>query len=437
MNRNVVFKNKYYTHLDIKKDYVKYENMIKNTNWIQKHGFYPFIHYEIIFNKYVYDKDTGIKEKREKKRDIFYSSHIDRFIYQYYGQILNECYDKISINRGINKVATAYRNNLKGRCNIHFSKEALEFICKCKSAFIFVGDFSVFFDNLDHDYLKDKLVQALDVERLPIEHFCIYKNITQYTYIERDDIEKDKNKKIKEMLKEPKYFTTEEFRKFKKLYLKKNENSYGIPQGSAISSIYSNVYMLDFDKQVNDYVTSKRGLYRRYCDDLIIVIPIQDSEIISKKYNEYINEINRIAKSIPRLDLNPSKTEQFIYDSQGNDKLINLNTNKNILNYLGVSFDGQVVKIREKSLFKYYCRAYKKARTVKKYNGSKYEFTLKRKLYKLYTHLGDYKYSKEYGNFITYARRSEEIFNESNILKNEIHNQVKKHWAKINNKMKE
>lgn len=76
----------------------------------------------------------------------------------------------------------------------------------------------------------------MDVERLPIEHFCIYKNITQYTYIERDDIEKDKNKKIKEMLKEPKYFTTEEFRKFKKLYLKKNENSYGIPQGSAISS---------------------------------------------------------------------------------------------------------------------------------------------------------------------------------------------------------
>lgn len=71
--------------------------------------------------------------------------------------------------------------------------------------------------------------------------------------------------------------------------------------------------MLDFDKQINDYVTSKRGLYRRYCNDLIVIITIKHSEIISKKYNEYTNEINKIAKSIPGLDLNSSKTEQFIY----------------------------------------------------------------------------------------------------------------------------
>jgi hypothetical protein len=203
--------------------------------------------------------------------------------------------------------------------------------------------------------------------------------------------------------------------------------------------------MIDFDKQINDYVTSKKGLYRRYCDDLIIVIPIENDEVSNKQYIEYINKIanieynkiEKITKDIPGLYLNSNKTEQFIYNLDGNKKLINLKGEKSILNYLGFSFDGQVVKIREKSLFKYYCRAYKKVETVKRHKGKVSENAVKKKLYQLYTHLGDYKYGRGYGNFITYARRSAEIFNQSNNLKNDIHNQVKRHWNKINKKLNE
>ncbi|MBP2033407.1 hypothetical protein J2Z42_002110 [Clostridium algifaecis] len=437
MNKKVIFKNKRYTHLDIKKDYLKYENLIKKPEWIKNHGFYPFIHYKIVFNKYIYNENINQREEKVKERGIFYSSHIDRYIYQYYGQLVNREYNKISIEKGINKVATAYRDNLQGKCNIHFAKEALEFIYKCNNAFVFVGDFTGFFDNLDHEYLKEKLKQVLKVSKLSADHYSVYKNITKYTYVELCDIEKVKDKTSKEMRSELKYFNTEEFRKFKKEHLIKNKENYGIPQGSSISSVYSNVYMIDFDKQINDYVTSKKGLYRRYCDDLIIVIPIKNDEASNKQYIEYINKIDKITKDVPRLDLNLDKTEQFIYNSNKDKKLINLKGDKNILNYLGFSFDGQVVKIREKSLFKYYCRAYKKVETVKRYKGKVSENAVKKKLYQLYTHLGDYKYGKGYGNFITYARKSEEIFNQSNNLKNEIHNQVKRHWNKINRKLNE
>lgn len=80
MKRKVKFKNKRYTHLDVKKNYLKYENLIKKPKWIESHGFYPFIHYEIKFNKYTYDEDINKKKINEKKRNIFYSSHIDGYI---------------------------------------------------------------------------------------------------------------------------------------------------------------------------------------------------------------------------------------------------------------------------------------------------------------------------------------------------------------------
>ncbi|MCB2358671.1 reverse transcriptase domain-containing protein [Clostridium estertheticum] len=437
MNGKTIFKNKYYTHLDIKKDYLKYEKMIKDAEWIKTHGFYPFIHYKIIYNKYIYNKENNTREKKEKIRKIFYSSHIDRYIYQYYGQVVNNAYDKLSVEKGINKVATAYRDNLKGKCNIHFAKEALEFISKCGSAFVFIGDFTSFFDNLDHEYLKEKIKQVLKVNRITVEQYSIYKSITKYTFVELEDIEKEKGKKSKEMRGNSKYFDTAEFRQFKKRNLKRNDNNYGIPQGSAISSVYSNVYMIDFDIQVNNFVTSRRGLYRRYCDDLIIIIPMNEMEINENKYMDYVELIDEIRKSVPRLDLNSDKTEQFIYNASSNRKLINLKGGSNILNYLGFSFDGEVVRIREKSLFKYYCRAYKKVETVKRYKGKINEYAIKKSLYQLYTHLGDYKYSKGYGNFITYVRKSEEIFNESRYLKNKIHDQIKRHWQKINKRLQE
>lgn len=61
----------------------------------------------------------------------------------------------------------------------------------------------------------------------------------------------------------------------------KNPNSYGIPQGSPISALLANVYMLDVDKKVYEIVAAQNGMYMRYSDDFIIILPIRDAEGVS------------------------------------------------------------------------------------------------------------------------------------------------------------
>lgn len=94
--------------------------------------------------------------------------------------------------------------------------------------------------------------------------------------------------------------------------------------------------------------------------------------------------------------------------------------------------DGKKVQIREKSVFKYYSRAYRKAKVCKKITektGEKYE---RRKLYKIYTHLGSN--YKGFGNFTTYAKKADQIMRNIGLESN-IHNQVKRHWNKIQKRL--
>lgn len=45
--------------------------------------------------------------------------------------------------------------------------------------------------------------------------------------------------------------------------------------------------------------------------------------------------------------------------------------------------------------------------------------------------------SKDHGNFLTYAYKADEIFSQSKVLESGIRNQVKRHWYKIDSKLKE
>lgn len=428
-----IFTDKYYTHLDVKKHHVDFEQRVKNVNWVGKHGFYPFIHFKIGMDKYT-NSSEGQKYVKHKDRDIFYAAHIDRFIYQYYGNRLSYRYNLYSKRNGINRVSTAYRNNTSGECNIDFAKEVFEFIVNSKSAYIFVGDFSKFFDKLEHKYLKEKLKNVNGDEPLDAADYAIYKNLTRFSYVEADDIEKEKGKLRRDMRDIDKYFDTKEFHDFKSKHLLKNKKNYGIPQGSSISAVYANVYMIDFDKKINDYITSLGGMYRRYCDDIILVVPMLGEEKQAKKYANISKIIFAIKQTIPNLELNYDKTEQFFLYDGNIEKLFG---ESNLINYLGFTFDGKTIRIREKSLFKFYCHAYKKIKKVKESPDEKSFNAGKKAIYQSYTHLGSSKYSKNHGNFLTYAYKAHEIFNESDCLESEIKNQVKRHWKKIDGKLKE
>lgn len=428
-----IYKDKFYTHFDRKKYHRDYQQRVQNIYWVSKHGFYPFIHFQMTCNKYTNDSN-GNKYIKEKNRDIYYAAHIDRFIYEYYGNRLNNRYNEYMKANGISRASTAYRNCTPGKCNIDFAKEVFEFIVKSKSAYVFVGDFSKFFDKLDHKYLKEKIKCVTGEKALDEADYAIYKNITKFSYVEADDIESEKGLLRRDMRKWDKYFETDDFRELKKKHLHKNSKDYQIPQGSSISAVYANVYMIDFDKKINDYVTTHKGIYRRYCDDVIIAVPMTYEKMKHGENEEITKFVYKVRDSIPNLELNADKTEHFFYHNGIVEKIMG---ESNLINYLGFTFDGKTVRIRDKSLFKFYCRAYKKIKRVKENTEEKAFNAGKKAIYHSYTHLGASKYSKDHGNFLTYVYKADEIFDQSKVLESDIRNQVKRHWQKIDKRLKE
>ena len=157
-------------------------------------------------------------------------------------------------------------------------------------------------------------------------------------------------------------------------------------------------------------------------------------DVIDRNNEKIANFIYSTRDKVPNLELNEDKTEHFFYD---NGMIKKIKGKSNLINYLGFTFDGKNVRIRDKSVFKFYCRAYKKIKKVKESTNEKSFNAGKKAIYHSYTHLGASKYSKDHGNFLTYAYKADDVFSRSDVLVSNIRNQVKKHWYKINKKLEE
>lgn len=435
-----------YAHFDRKVELKDVFDEIRNPQTIINHSFMPFIHYPLTFHKY--SKKNGNDERKDKIRKLYYSSHYDRCIYQYYSYLLNEQYNQKAIEYGIENVAIAYRTNLK-KNNIHFAKEAFDFIKAQTNCFIIVGDFKDFFDQLEHKYLKEKLCRLLNVSILPEDYYKVFRSITKYSYVNLTELLKYYD--LKDTKSNRKLFNEkeialpiQELRENKK-WIYPNYHDYGIPQGSAISAVLSNIYMLDFDQRINTYIKKYNGKYLRYSDDTIFIFPIIDDNIL-----DIYKEIIEIVHSAPRLNLQKEKTKLYSY-CQGRlnnrDSLFeNRENDKDIIDYLGFSFDGKNISIRDKTVSKYYYRTYKKADTIAKCgginkNGKKISC---KNLYRIYTLKGvQIKKEPTYkGNFLSYVKRCKKIFNENESKKNKsIENKsidriINTHYGKIKKRLK-
>ena len=414
-----------YAHFDWRTDIGQQREYIADPDKIAKHGFYPFIHYEKRTLKY-----SKKKGRKEKNRDICYAAHIDRCIYQYYSFLLNELYNERVKKDETSASAVAYRTDLHEN-NIHFSKRAFDFIKANSPVHVMIGDFTGFFDNLDHAYLKQQWCSLVGVDRLPSDHFKVFKNITAYSRMELTDLlrlngledTKSDRKKLNGMAR---VLTPEQFKENRSL-IQKHVEPYGIPQGSPISGILANVYMLDVDKQINDAVNELGGMYIRYSDDFMIILP-DAPEIDAAK------ELKRIAdmvKQAPRLTLEPSKTQYFHFENGvltncGKFFHENADDSSRTINFLGFSFDGQKVRIRSKTVSKYYYRMYRKARNIAKMGG--YTPDGKRitgeNLYMTYSRKGA---KKGPGNFLTYVNRAASEYGPNEPIKRD----TRKHMQKI------
>lgn len=437
-----------YTHFDRRVSLDNCFKYITSPDKVAHHGFYPFIHYTIKSRKI-----KNGKKDEPKKRQIYYAAHIDGWIYRYYAYLINERYNQRVRKDGIDSVAVAYRTNL-GKSNIDFAKEAFQYIRGTTSCYVMIGDFTDFFDNLDHVYLKNQLCDLLSIEKLPDDIYAVYKNATRFSYVELQDLLKlngleDTRKGRKEFndRSHERALSPEQFRQNKSIVHTSPHPKYGVPQGSPISAVLANVYMLAADKKLQEYISSFEGFYMRYSDDFIVIIPQNETD-----FSAHYKVIKGILDSVPHLELKDTKTKVFYFGNMSvkncTESFISNGTNgKNIIEFLGFAFDGKHIRIRDKTISKYYNRLYRKLRTIVKDQGvtpNNHRISGEN-LYQKYSYKGSQYYLKRKaqrtgipltkanmrGNFLDYVFRSQQKLDGEpiNIV-------TKRHMQKIRKKLR-
>lgn len=352
--------------------------------------------------------------RKEKKRPICYASHRDAALYATYALDLTERYERILIAEGLTDCVIAFRPAC-GKCNIHYAHEAFEWIRGHKPCVALAYDVKSFFDSLDHSILKAKWREILGGQ-LPSDSFAIYRAISRFSLIERDVAYSE----FKISRHNPwadgrrRICTAQQLRErlvdAGKLHV--NNDGKGIPQGTPISAVLSNIYMLDFDRAVAAAIRAWGGLYRRYCDDILCVVPPEFADRAKELVDREVAKV--------RLAVQPEKLDERIFEAH--------QTLEKPLQYLGLTFDGDRLLLRSSGIARYYGRMRRAARialasqrrVAEKLGVPVADVPLKRrKLNQRYSYIGR-------RNFISYAHRAADITRAQEIKK-----QVSRHWPSL------
>lgn len=346
--------------------------MVADPKRVVAHTFYPFLLYHQRWTRFV---EAGATAK-VKTRPIRFAARSDAYIFSYYRHLLAPLYDRRLVTLGLEESILAYRRIKSasgiGKCNIHFAHDAVKNIQNLGNCCAIALDISSFFESLDHEMLRKTWADILGVNRLPPDHHAVFKAITQYSVVDRDELyerlgyfgNKHLSKSgtpIKGYLVDPESIprqlcTGTDFRlkiaggDGRSSLIKKNMKPYGIPQGSPISDLLANMYLLPFDNVVNARVKEMGGTYYRYSDDILIIVPCNADE--SRVLEEWVRE--QISAYGPKLKIKAEKSAVFEYQAspQGAQtwRRIIGEQGKNGLEYLGFRYDGKSMFLRDSTL---------------------------------------------------------------------------------------
>lgn len=485
------FKLKTYPHFDPFFDFKKHKSKVKllisdtTGQAVAKHSFLPFVKIILKTPRFRYqetdqnrDLVLTVKEREKyyesdtKKRPISFASHFDTYLYGFYAFALNEKYQTYIKDHNFSDSVLAYRTDLKGKSNIQFAKETFDEVKKMYSkepCTVIALDIKGYFDSINHDILKEKWRKVIKQKELPIDQYKIFRSLTNYSYSNKDSILKHFKVNLRKKKRGGEYWQSlldlipdeiagkdfkDKFNLIRKRKLivknkpKKDGSRAGIPQGSSMSATLANLYLIDFDEYLNDLGVEKGFVYRRYCDDLLIICPSAKADELEKIVTEKIDEY--------KVRINPDKTEiiEFNQNSKGvirgfnrikieEQKVVVTPDNEEkyfkTLQYLGFEFNGQVVTIRASSLSRYFSKM--KGRITKtvmmaRGNNSKSNTIFRKQLYHKYTHLGK-------SNFLSYAyKASRKVYKNSEGVTKEgmdsksIRRQLKAHFAILKKELK-
>jgi RNA-directed DNA polymerase len=423
-----------YLHLDkrvwLLDEQTRFKALLQNPKKISERAFYPFLKFILKVPRYKYDTKRGCRRIEHKKRPINFASHTDALIYSFYSHCLTKQYEDYIRQNGIDECVLAYRTDL-GASNIDFARDVFDNVKGRGQCTVLALDIKGFFDHLDHETLlqqwkkilcaekdDDDHCQRFGVEKLDNDQYKLFRSLTKFSYINKNSLLRftatnlatidPKPQSLLELVPGDK--DSSKFDALRKAnIIVTNTNSFGIPQGSPISALMSNIYMAGYDKEMNDFIIGIGGVYRRYCDDILIIVDTPNIE--SARDFAYA----KIATL--KLTIQKKKEEEIIFQKNHAGKIRSFNAKKlrdlpppvlnkanehkylKPLQYLGFEFDGQDSRIRSSSLSRYFRKA--KARVTKTVKMayspiSKGKRIFKKKLFHRYTHLGK-------RNFVSYA----------------------------------
>jgi len=226
---------------------------------------------------------------------------------------------------------------------------------------------------------------------LSSDHFAVFKSLTQYSRVDIDKVYKEfgingsnpkgvssdlhnqmslgllpstkrpvTRKTSKNRLERLRICSPEGFRKHVVPHIRvgnKDNPNKGIPQGSPLSGLLSNVYMIDFDLKAKQFAESLSGTYMRYCDDLLCIVPLKEQQAYQDIASKIQTFIFNLAKEF-KLVVNDDKTDKYFFSKEIGSKLscsriTESGLLKDRLQYLGFHFDGRQVSIRSSSIMRY------------------------------------------------------------------------------------
>jgi hypothetical protein len=418
------FRRRNYPHFDRPVGVKRASRLVSAPARVAVHPFYPFLRFTIKERRYKRKKRKTVV----KEREVMYAGHLDSQVFSYYSHLLGELYEDELARLGIGECPVAYRK-LGRKCNIHFARDAFDVVQARGKGAAIAADVSDFFGTMTHARIKEKWCRILGEKRLPADHFSVFKAITCYAYVDLHRLPTALGlSKTAFRNHRGRYCAASDFRtKVRGTgIVKRNSKEHGIPQGSPISALLSNVYMLDFDKSMADLAAAKGAFYRRYSDDILLVCPSEQVEFFR---SEIVKRLKDEA-----LDANPDKEQVSMFETDTDGR----QTVRPPLQYLGFEYDGREVRIRSRTLARQKQRARSAvvaaAASAKKHGSPRIR---RKKVYSLHSHLKNVSSRRKTGrrsasNFYTYVRRSAEAFGSDSVKK-----QLRPHWPWLNRLLQE
>lgn len=409
------FRPRSYLHLDERLPLKVLKSRVTDPDQVASWQFLPLIK-TLVKTKKLKKKNAPGFETKTKDREICYASHQDVALYAFYANALTAKYEVRLKHEQLEACITAFRTAI-GKCNIHFALEVFQWIESHRPCVALAYDIKKFFDTLDHSLIKKRWTDLLQLQTLPPDHFAVFRSLTRHATVSREalydlfDISKHNPKAVgRKRICSPAQFRKQVVPGL----IEVNSAPFGIPQGTPISATLSNIYMLEFDKQVATQIHAWGGLYRRYCDDILCAVP----EIHAQCAKDLIQTA---IKSI-RLEVQEEKLEERHFGPHGTRL-------SKPLQYLGLTYDGVQILLRAGGVARYFSRLrggvraadLARTRVARKLGVPKSAVPLKlRKVHR------GYLFDKNSRNFINYAARAAAITGSKTITR-----QVSRRWKAL------